>query len=106
MPGLRFFQSAKPILPRRSFRTAPALPEFVSECGDIPLGGLVSDRAAGVFAPGHPMRFLCVQVSLVRVLKILFGGFVPAQVIFFSMLLGAGAMGVRGKIMMFSGYLL
>lgn len=50
--------------------------------------------------------FLCVQVSLVGVLQALSGTFMSGHVIFFSVLLGAGAMGVGGKITVLSSYLL
>jgi len=40
------------------------------------------------------------------VLKGLSGAFIPGQVIFFSVVLGAAAMGVCSKVMMLSGYLL
>jgi hypothetical protein len=50
--------------------------------------------------------FLCVQVSLVGVLQALSGALMSRHVIFFSMLLGTGAMGVGGKVTVFSSYLL
>jgi hypothetical protein len=101
MPGLQLFYGAKPIFVRRSFRTAPALPKFISECGDVLLFGFVSDYGAGL-----PMLLLCVQVSLIGVLKDLSGAFMPGPVIFLSVVLGAGAMGVRSKVMVLGGYLL
>ncbi len=41
MPGPQFFYSAKPILLRGSFRTAPVLPKLIGPCGDVRLFGLV-----------------------------------------------------------------
>jgi hypothetical protein len=106
MPGSQFFRGLKPVLFRRSFRAAPALPKLVSECGDIALFDLVSDHFGGVLDPGRLMLLLCVQVSLIGVLKGLSGAFVTRQVISFSVALGAAAMGVGGKVTVLGRYLL
>ena len=50
--------------------------------------------------------FLRMQVSLVGVLQTLSGAFMSGQVIFFSVVLGAGTMGVDGKVTVLSRYLL
>ena len=47
---------------------------------------------------GLRMLLLWVQVDLIRVLKSLSGAFVSGQVIFFSVMLGASAMGVGSKV--------
>jgi len=100
VPALQLLDGAKPIFLRGSFRTAPALPKLISERGDVLLCGLVSDDA------GLLVLLLRVQVSLVGVLKVLPGAFVSGQVIFFSVVLGATAMGVGGKVTVLSSYLL
>jgi hypothetical protein len=51
------FYRAKPIFSRRSFRTAPASPEFIGECGDVLLRGFVSDSVGAMFG-GDPLLFL------------------------------------------------
>ena len=100
MPALHLLDGAKPIFLRGSFRTAPALPKLISERGDVLLCGFVSDGA------GLLMLLLRVEVSLIGVLKLLPGAFMPGQVIFFSVVLGSTAMGVGGKITVLSSYLL
>ena len=105
-PGSQFFYGAKPVFFRRSFRTAPALPKFISECGDVLLLGFVSDYVGAMLGPGLLMLLLCLQVSLIGVLKDLSGAFMSGQMIFFSVVLGAGAVGVGGKVMVLSSYLL
>jgi hypothetical protein len=52
MPGSQFFYGVKPILLRRSFRTAPALPKFIGECGDVLLFGFVRDYLGAMLGPG------------------------------------------------------
>jgi hypothetical protein len=101
MPGSQHFYGAKPIFFRRSFRTGPALPQFISECRDLLLGGFAID-----YGPGLPMLLLCLQENLIRVLQDLSGGFMSAPVIFLSVVLGAGTMGVGSKVMVLGGYLL
>jgi hypothetical protein len=64
----------------------------------------VSDYA-GVM-PGLLMLLLCVQVSPIGVLEVLPGALVSGQVILFSMVLGAGTVGVGSKVTVFSRYLL
>jgi hypothetical protein len=49
---------------------------------------------------------LCVEVSLIGVLKDLSGAFMAGKVILFSVMLGAGAMRVGSKVMVLSSYLL
>ena len=56
--------------------------------------------------PGHLMFLLCVQVSLIGVLKQLSGAFMSGQVIFFAVVLRAGTMGVGSKVVVLSGDLL
>ena len=106
MPGPQFFYGAKPILFRRSFRTASAFPKRVSERGDVLLFGFVSDYVGAMPGPGSLMLFLCVQVSLIGVLKGLSGAFMPGQVIFFSVVLGAATMGMGSEVMVLGSYLL
>jgi hypothetical protein len=57
MPGSQFFYGVKPILLRRSFRTAPALPKFIGECGDVPLF-VVRDYLGALPGPGLLMLLL------------------------------------------------
>ena len=52
------------------------------------------------------MLLLRVQVSLIGVLKDLSGAFMSGQAIFFSVVLGAGAVRVGRKLMVLSSYLL
>lgn len=59
-----------------------------------------------MLGPGLLMLVLCVQVSLIGVLKDLSGRFMSSQMIFFSMLLGAGTMGMGSKVTVLSSYLL
>jgi len=75
------------------------LPKFISECGDVLLFGFVSDYAGAV--PGYMRLLLFLQVSLIGVLEGLSGAFMPGQVILLSVMLGAGAMGVGGKVTAF-----
>ena len=51
------------------------------------------------------MGLLGLLVSALRVLQRLPGQFVPGQVIFFSVMLGGGAMGMGGKHVEFGGLL-
>ena len=82
------------------------MPKFISECGDALLVGFVNDSVGAVLGAGLPMLLLQVQVSPVGVLKALSGAFMSGEVIFFSVVLGAGTMGVGSKVVMLSGYLL
>jgi hypothetical protein len=52
------------------------------------------------------MLLLREQVGLIGVLKHLSGAFMSGGVNFFPMVLGAGPMGVAGKVMVLSSYLL
>jgi hypothetical protein len=65
----------------------------MSQCSDVLLVELM---CAG----------LGVQVSLVRMLEGLPGAFVSGQVIFFSVMLGASAMGVGRKVVVLGSDLL
>jgi hypothetical protein len=76
----------------------------MSECGDVPLFRFVSDYVSP--GCGFLMLLLCVQVSLIGVLKGLSGAFMPGQMIFFSVVLRAGTMGVGSKVVVLSRYLL
>jgi len=106
MAGSQHFYGAMPIFFRRSFRTVPALPERVSECGDVPLIEFVSDPFGAMPGPGPLMLLLCVQVRRIGVLKALPGAFMSAQVIFFSVVFGAGTMGMGGNVTVLGSYLL
>lgn len=50
--------------------------------------------------PGSRPLVLCLsdQVGLVGVLAALPGAFISAQMVFFAVMLGTGAMGVRGQV--------
>jgi hypothetical protein len=52
------------------------------------------------------MVLLAVDESLIGVFQCLSGAFVSGQVVFFSVALGAGPMGVGSKVTMLSRYLL
>ena len=82
------------------------MPKPIGKCGDILLGGFVCDSFGAVTGPGLLMLVLRDQVSLVGVLQCLSGALVSGQVIFFSVVLGAGPMGVGGQVTVLSGYLL
>jgi hypothetical protein len=60
MPESKFFRGAKPLFPRYSVRTVPALPTLVGECGDVPLFGFVSDYVGATLGPGLVTLTLCV----------------------------------------------
>ena len=78
----------------------------MSECCDVLLRGFGSDHVGAVPRPESWMLVLWVHVRLVGVLQALSGTFMSGQVIFFSVLLGAGTMGVGGKVPVLGGYLL
>ena len=59
-----------------------------------------------MLGPGRLMLLLRVQVSLIGVLKDLSGAFMSGRAIFFSVVLGAGAVRVGRKLMVLSSYLL
>jgi hypothetical protein len=82
------------------------LPKFIGECGDVLLFGFAGDRVGAMLGAGLLMLLLCVQVSLIGVLKVLSGAFMSGQVIFFSVVFGAGTMGVGSKVTVFGSYLL
>jgi hypothetical protein len=75
------------------------LPKFISECGDVLLVEFVSDSVGAMLAPGPLTLLLCVQVSLIGVLEALSGAFMSGQVIFFSVVLATGTMGVGSEVM-------
>jgi len=60
MPGSQCLYGAKPIFFRRSFWTAPALPKFISECGDVLLFGFVSGYVGAMLGPASLMLLLGV----------------------------------------------
>ena len=59
-----------------------------------------------MFPSGTLMPLLSLQVSLIGVLKGLSGAFMPGQVIFFSVVLGAATMGMGSQVMVLGSYLL
>jgi hypothetical protein len=59
-----------------------------------------------MLGPGLLMLLLCVQVSLIGVLKGLSGAFMSGQVIFLSVVLGARTMGMGSQVMVLSRNLL
>ena len=73
------------------------MPKFIGECSDV---------LAFMLGPGLLMLLLCVQVSLIGVLKGLSGAFMSGQVIFLSVVLGARTMGVGSQVMVLSRNLL
>ncbi|MGA3039476.1 MAG: hypothetical protein ABSF54_01655 [Bryobacteraceae bacterium] len=102
MPAPQCFYGAEPIFFRGSFRTAPVLPEFVRECGDV----LLTGRVRAMFPAGALMFLLRLQVSLIGVLQGLSGAFVTGRVILLSAMLGAGSMGMCGIAAVLGSYLL
>ncbi len=82
------------------------MPKLISECGNVRLCGFVSDRVGALLGPGRLMLLLCVQVSLIGVLKGLSGAFMSGQVIFFSVMLGTRTMGVGSKVVVLCSDLL
>jgi hypothetical protein len=82
------------------------LPKSISKCSDVLLFGFMSDCIGAMPVTGSLMLVLCVQVRLIGVLEGLSGALMSGQVIFFSVMLGAAPMGVGGKVLVFSSYLL
>ena len=78
----------------------------MGECGDLLLGGFVGDSAGAVLGPSLRMLLLWVLVSLIGVLKGLSGALMSGQVVFFSVVLGAGTMGVGSKVLVLGSDLL
>ena len=78
------------------------MPKAIGECGDILLCGVGSGSFGAVPGPCLLMLLLREQVSLIGVLKYLSGAFMSGQVILFSVVLGAGTMGVGGKVAVLS----
>ena len=78
----------------------------MSEGGDLPLLGFVSDSIGAMLGPDLPMLLLCGEVGLIGVLLELSRAFMSGQAIFFSVVLGAATMGVSGKVPVLSSYLL
>ena len=66
----------------------------------------MSGNVGAMLGPVFRMLLQCVQVSPIRVLKGLSGAFMSGEVVFFSVVLGAGAMGVGGKVVVLRGDLL
>ena len=66
----------------------------------------MSDSVGAMLGPGLLMLLLWVPVSLIGVLKGLSGAFMSGLVIFFSVVLGAGTMGVGSQVMVLGSYLL
>jgi len=67
--ALRFY-GARPILFRRSFRTAPGLPKPISEQRQsVMLFGFVNDAVDAFPCLDVLMLVFCVQVSLIRMFK-------------------------------------
>ncbi len=102
MPGPQLFCGARPILLRRSFGTAPGLPKLVSECG---YGLVVCGRVSAVL-PCGAVFLLRLQISPIGVLQGLSGAFMSSQMIFLSVVLGAGTMGMCGIAAVLGSYLL
>ena len=75
-------------------------------CGDVLLAGRVSASLGTRRRPGSLVLLLAEDESLIGVLQCLSGAFMSGQVIFFSVALGAGPMGVGSKVTMLSRYLL
>jgi hypothetical protein len=103
--GPQGFNRAKPIVVRRTLRTAPGLPKFISARGDLVISGFVSDCAVSGSETGSLVLLLRLQIRLIRVLQRLPGAFMSGQVTVLSVV-GAATLGVGGQVMVFSGYLL
>ena len=82
------------------------MPEFVSENGDVPLFGFVRNSIGALSGSRPLVLLLCDQVSLIGVLAALSGAFISGQVIFFAVMLGAGAVRMRGNVTAFGCNLL
>ena len=106
MPAPKVFNSAQPIFLRRSVRTAPILPKLICPGGDLLLGGLVCDGLCAMLVPASLMLALWRQVSRIGVFQGLSGAFMSGQVILFSVMLSAAAMGVSGQVTVFGSDLL
>jgi hypothetical protein len=87
--GSQLFRGTKPILLRRSFGTAPRLPQLLRERGDFVM------PKWGNAVPGR--NRLGMPVRLLRVLQGVAGMLMPGQVLGFSALLGY-PVGVRCNI--------
>jgi hypothetical protein len=101
MPESQSFFGWIPIFFWRSCGTPPALPKAIGECGDILLRRIVIASFGAGRGPGLPVILLGEQVGLVGMLQRLSGTFMSRQVIFFSVVLGAGAMCVAGGVTLF-----
>ena len=82
------------------------MPKFISQCGDVLLFGFVSAYVGVMPGPGLLMLLLWVLVSIIAVLKVQSRAFMSGQVIFFSVVLGAAAMGMGSQVTVLRGYLL
>lgn len=67
-------------------------------CGDVLLAGRVSASLGTRRRPGSLMLLLAEDVSLIGVLQCLPGAFMSGEMIFLSVALGAGPMGVGSKV--------
>jgi len=103
MPAPQCFYGAEPIFFGGSFRTAPFLPKSMSEGGDVLLLGCVGDYAWAMLVPVSRVLVLCVQVGPIGVLQRLSGTLMSGRVIFFSVVLGTGAVGVCGATLPLNG---
>lgn len=85
---------------------APGFPVGVSQGGNGVFAVFVGGGVGAIRGFGFAMIFLWMQESLCGVLLGLPGDFMPGQVNFFSVMLGAGTVGMCGGVVMFGGYLL
>ena len=75
------------------------MPELISECGDFLLFGFMSIHNVGdALNLGLLMLLLCVQVSLIGMLKPSSGAFMSGEVIFLPVVLSAGTMCMGGEV--------
>ena len=84
------------------------MPKSISKCSDVLLFGFMSDCIGAMPVTGSLMLvlILCVQVRLIGVLEGLSGALMSGQVIFFSVVLGAAAVGMDSKVPVLERYLL
>ena len=103
--GAELFHGAMPIFVRRAFRTTPALPKGIGECGDVVRIEIGRPAAGSMPAHGLMMLFLRIQVIPIRMLQGLSGPFMSGQVIFFPVELACD-MGVSSQFMVLGSDLL
>jgi hypothetical protein len=104
--GSQVFDGPKPVFLRRSHWTVPALPEQVGCDRDVVLFNFVRGHGHVSLNAGCLVLLLRQAEGLTGVLKLLPGTFMASQVVLFSVVFGAGAMGVDGKVPVLGGYLL